>query len=133
MIPAFRPDGTLPPGIHSATLDDVFAVYLPRNQQRQILNDSLRQAVIELRALDQAIMIYVDGSYITSKAEANDVDLLIITSRFSALAIVTYLDQVCPVEVVSLDINVEQGIPNIVFDVFTTTRRGQDKGIILLI
>jgi len=132
MIPAFRPDGTLPPGTHSATLDEVFTVYLPRNQQRQILNDSLRQAVIALRALDPAIMIYVDGGYITSKAEPNDVDLLIITNRFSTLAIVTYLDQVCPVEAVSLDINVEQGIPNVVFDVFTTTRRGQDKGIILL-
>ena len=132
MIPDFRPDGTLPPGIHSVTLNDLLAAYPPVNQQRQILNDSLQRAVMELRTLDPSIVIYVDGSYITRKAEPNDVDLLIISARFSALAIVTYLDQVCPVEAVSLDVNVEQSVPNIVFDLFTTTRRGQDKGIILL-
>ena len=133
MVPAFRPDGTLPTGIHPVTLDDLLAAYPPVNQQRQILNDSLRRAVMELHTLDPSLVIYVDGSYITRKAEPNDVDLLITSTRFSALAVVTYLDHVCPVEAVSLDVNVEQSVPNIVFDLFTTTRRGQGKGIILLI
>lgn len=81
MIPTLRSDGTLPPGVHVATIDDVLAAYPPANQQRQILNDSLRCAVEELQKLDASLVIYVDGSYVTNKAEPNDVDLLIVSPR----------------------------------------------------
>jgi hypothetical protein len=43
------------------------------------------------------------------------------------------LDQMCPVEAISLDVNVEPQMPNRLFDLFTTTRRGQDKGIIQIV
>lgn len=136
MIPKRRPDGTLPPGIYRATITEILAAYLPVNQQRQILNDSLKRVVEELRKLDPSLVIFVDGSYVTSyvtqKAEPNDVDLLIVTTRFSARRIIGYLDQICPVKVVSMDITVEPALPNVVFDLFTETRRGRRKGIIQL-
>ncbi|HEY7975890.1 MAG TPA: hypothetical protein VID72_11135, partial [Ktedonobacterales bacterium] len=116
MIPALRTDGALPSGIHSATLDEIVAAYPAVNQQRQILNASLRRAVTELRALDAALLIYMDGSYATGKPEPNDVDLLLITARYSERQLITYLDRVCPVEAVSLDINVEPLIPNRIFE-----------------
>lgn len=124
-----RRDGTLPPGVHRATIDEVLAAYPPATQQRQILNDSLQRAVLELRALDASLTIYVDGSYVTDKLDPGDVDLLVVTARFSARTLVQHLDQVCPVEAVSLDVHVEPTMPNILFDLFTTTRAGQDKGI----
>ncbi len=132
-IPPVRRGGTLPPGVHRATIDEVLATYPPATQQRQILNDSLQRAVLELRALDASLTIYVDGSYVTDTLDPGDVDLLIVTARFSTRALVQHLDQVCPVEAVSLDVNVEPTMPNILFDLFTTTRTGQDKGIIELI
>lgn len=132
MIPKRRPDGTLPPGIYRATITEILAAYLPVNQQRQILNDSLKRVVEELRKLDPSLVIFVDGSYVTQKAEPNDVDLLIVTTRFSARRIIGYLDQICPVKVVSMDITVEPALPNVVFDLFTETRRGRRKGIIQL-
>ena len=133
MIPKRRRDGTLSPGVYQATIAEILAAYPAANQQRQILNDSLQRAVEELRRLDPSLVIFVDGSYVTQKAEPNDVDLLIVTTQLSARRILNYLDQVCPVEAVSLDITVEPVLPNVVFDLFTETRRGHSKGIIHLL
>ena len=133
MIPPLRADGTLPPGVHQATLDELLTAYPPINQQRQILNDSLARAVEALQSLDASLIIFVDGSYVTRKAEPNDVDLLIITAQHTEPQLTTYLDQVCPVEAVSLDVNVEPKQPNRLLTFFTTTRTGQDKGIIQII
>ncbi len=49
MIPRLRRDGTLPVGVHQATLHQIFAAYPPINEQRQLLNDSLWRVVRELR------------------------------------------------------------------------------------
>ncbi|HKS70933.1 MAG TPA: hypothetical protein VJQ45_10955 [Ktedonobacterales bacterium] len=129
MLPPLRPDGTLPPGIHSATLAELLAAHPPVNEQRQVLNDSVRRAVEELFRLDPLLVILVDGSYVTRKAEPNDVDILIISTRYTEPKLIAYLDQVCPVEAVSLDINVEPQIPNRLLDLFTLTHTGQAKGI----
>lgn len=133
MIPPQRSDGTLPPGIHQATLDELLAAYPPINEQRQILNDSLQRAVEELRKLDPSLIIYVDGSYVTSKAEPNDVDLLIKTDRYLETEIQEHLHQVCPVEAVSLDVNVEPTAQAYLLDFLTTDDYGRDKGILQII
>ncbi len=129
-LPSLRADGTLPPGAHQATLNEALAAYPAYNQQRQILNDSLQRVVEEVQRLDPTITIYVDGSYVTRKAEPNDVDLLLVTLTFTEEEIKRYLAQVCPVELVSLDITVESQLPSVIFDLFTESRRGQQKGII---
>jgi hypothetical protein len=132
LIPRLRPNGTLPPGMHTATIDELLAAFPARTQQRQIFNDSLRRAVEELRHLDPTLIIYVDGSYVTSKAEPNDIDLLIVTPTYVTQQILDYLDQVCPVEAVSLSIYVELLTPNIMLNFFTTMRSGQAQGIVEL-
>jgi Family of unknown function (DUF6932) len=132
MIPLLRSDGTLPPGTHSALLADVLAAYPARNQQRQLLNDSLTQVVEQLWKLDPTLTILVDGSYVTGKAEPNDIDLLIITMRYNELSLQQYLDRVCPVEAVSMHLYVEPQLPSALLDFFTTTRLGTAKGIIEL-
>ncbi len=130
MIPPLRSDGTLPPGTHRATLADVLNAYPAGNQQRQMLNDSLVQVLNQLWGLDSTFTIFVDGSYVTGKAEPNDIDLLIITMRYNELSLQQYLDRVCPVEAVSMHIYAEPRLPNAMLDFFTTTRLGTAKGII---
>jgi len=103
------------------------------NEQRQILNDSLQRAVEELRKLDPSLVIYVDGSYMTSKAEPNDVDLLIKTDRYLETELQQHLHQVCPVEAVSLDINVEPTTSPYLLDFLMTDDYGRAKGILQLI
>ena len=132
MIPQRRPDGTLPPGIYQATMGELLAEYPPINEQRQILNDSLRRAVEELRKLEPSLEIYVDGSYITSKAEPNDVDLLVKTDHYLETEVQWHLERVCPVEAVSLDINVESTNSNYLLDFLTTDDYGREKGILQL-
>jgi hypothetical protein len=130
VVPRFRRDGTLPSGVYQATVDEFLAPYPPVNQQRQVLNDSLRRVAEELRKLDPLLVIYIDGSYITSKDEPNDVDLLAVTAHHSTRALVNHLNRVCPVEAVSLDINAEPAMPNPIFDLFTETRTGKRQGIL---
>jgi hypothetical protein len=72
----------------------------------------------------------VDGSYVTGKAEPNDIDLLLISVRYNELSVQQYLDRVCPVEAVSAHLYVEPQLPSPMLDFFTTTRRGTAKGII---
>lgn len=133
VIPPQRANGTLPPGIFTTTIDELLAAYRPINEQRQILNDSLQRAVEELRKLDSTFVIFVDGSYITSKAEPNDVDLLIKTDRYLETEVQWYLERVCPVEVVSLDVNVEPTTSAYLLDFLTTDDYGQAKGILQLL
>ena len=114
-------------------MDELLTEYPPINEQRQILNDSLRRAVEELWKLDPSFDIYVDGSYVTSKAEPNDVDLLIQTDRYLETEVQWHLEQVCPVEVVSLDINVEPTTSDYLLDFLTTDDYGRAKGILQLL
>ena len=132
MIPSLRPDGTLPPGAHQASLPEVLATYPARNPQRQMLNDALTQVVEQLWRLDPTLTIFVDGSYVTGKAEPNDIDLLIITMRYNELSLQQYLDQACPVEAVSVHLYAEPRLPCTMLDFFTATRLGTAKGIIEL-
>ncbi len=97
-----------------------------------MLNDALTQVIEQLLRLDPTLTIFVDGSYVTAKAEPNDIDLLIITMRYNELSLQQYLDQVCPVEAVSVHIYVEPQLPSAMLDFFTTTRLGTAKGIIAL-
>lgn len=133
MIPHQRPDGTLPPGIYQVTIDELLTAYPPINEQRQVLNDSLLRAVKELRRLAPSFAIYVDGSYVTSKAEPNDVDLLIKTDRYLETEVQQHLERVCPVEAISLDINVEPTTSAYLLDFLMTDDYGRAKGILQII
>ena len=132
MIPRLRSDGTLPPGAHQVSLADVLIAFPARNQQRQMLNDALTRVVEQLWQLDFTLTILVDGSYVTGKAEPNDIDLLIITRRYNELSLRRYLEHACPVEAVSVHLYVEPRMPSALLDFFTTTRIGTPKGIIAL-
>jgi hypothetical protein len=130
MLPPLRSDGTLPPGTHDATLDELLAAYPAPNPQRQMLNDSLRVVIEQLWTLDAALVVLVDGSYVTAKAEPNDIDLLIISATYNELSLQQHLDQVCPVEAVSVHLYAEPQLPSALLTFFTTSRLGRPKGIV---
>ena len=77
MIPDFNELGNLPPGIFNVSLDDVIQRFrVPRSIRRKDLTVNL---VSFIRFVEQfAIIVYVDGSYITSKLSPDDIDLLVI-------------------------------------------------------
>lgn len=77
-VPPVRADGTLPPGIHRATLDEVFAAYPPVSQQRQLLNQELNKLVAFCKSKAAVIELIIDGSYVTSKNEPEDIDAVLL-------------------------------------------------------
>ena len=72
MIPPFQPDGNLPPGIHTATWEEVVARF-GGNPQRNRLLDGLRRAIDNLQSAG-CRRLYLNGSFTTSKPDPDDYD-----------------------------------------------------------
>ena len=76
MIPDFRDDGYLPEGLHVATEAEVTFRFGTATRQRQRLALRLRRWV-GLARIVNAKRFFVDGSFVTSKPEPNDLDAVI--------------------------------------------------------
>lgn len=73
MIPIFNKFGTLPPGIHEATLDEIESRFVT-NYKRKDLYEHLLILIDDLKKIGCRI-IYIDGSFITKKILPHDVDI----------------------------------------------------------
>ena len=76
MIPEFRDDGYLPEGVHVASEADVTFRFGTDTSKRRRLALRLRRW-IELSRAISAKRLFVDGSFVTSKPEPNDVDAVV--------------------------------------------------------
>ncbi len=76
MIPDFRDDGYLPEGLHLATSAEMTFRFGTTTPRRRRLALRLRRW-IELSRAVAAKRLFVDGSFVTAKAEPNDVDAVV--------------------------------------------------------
>ncbi|HEY4780470.1 MAG TPA: hypothetical protein VIH54_01550 [Chthoniobacterales bacterium] len=78
-IPQLDKFGLLPAGIYDCTLDEIAARFAAGSAEhpRAALREGLEGYVILLKGLGFFKYIFVDGSYVTSKPEPNDVDVLV--------------------------------------------------------
>ena len=76
MIPDFRDDGYLPEGVHLATEAEVTFRFGASTQQRQQLALRLRRWLVLARVVC-ADRFFVDGSFVTSKPQPEDVDAVV--------------------------------------------------------
>lgn len=78
-IPALDAHGLLPVGLHDCTIDEVEERFgqFTRSDRRVALMKQLRAYCGELRRVVQASFLVVDGSFVTSKDEPGDVDILL--------------------------------------------------------
>jgi hypothetical protein len=84
-IPCFRDDGYLPEGIHRGTEAEVTFRFGTGSRQRKRLIVRLRRW-IELGRAVGAQRLLVDGSFVTSKGEPEDIDaVMLVPASFSAL------------------------------------------------
>jgi hypothetical protein len=72
VIPKFTADGLLPRGIHPATLEEVQERF-GGNERRDKLLTGLFEALRLLRAAG-CRRVYINGSFVTSKEQPNDID-----------------------------------------------------------
>src|ERR1043165_7078866 len=73
MIPAFVSEGFLPPGIHSADINE-FKTRFGYSIWRDQLFNSLVKLINDLKIID-CKALYVDGSYTTNKRLPGDIDV----------------------------------------------------------
>jgi hypothetical protein len=80
MLPDFTEDGLLPKGIHRATFEEFSNryMYFDRSDQRYRLFDKLRELYSEAKRSGVVKRILVGGSFVTSKAEPNDFDCILV-------------------------------------------------------
>jgi hypothetical protein len=76
-LPDFREDGYLPNGLFPATEAEVTFRFGTQSGRRQRLVLRLRQWISLARAVS-ASRLLVDGSFVTSKPEPNDVDSVVL-------------------------------------------------------
>lgn len=72
MIPHFQVNGNLPPGIHLASFEEVYARYGTNGYRKQLLG-GMYEAFHALK-IAGCDVVYLDGSFVTTKKYPNDYD-----------------------------------------------------------
>jgi hypothetical protein len=74
--------GLLPPGIHDLSLDQIDALFggFQLSERRMNLVKRLRDMVAQLGGLSFARHLIVDGSFVTSKPEPSDIDMVFVVA-----------------------------------------------------
>ncbi len=76
----FNADGVIPAGIHNCALNDFYSFFVegfPASQKRRPIYDALINYLRSLSNRYTPYEIWIDGSYVTSKINPNDVDLVV--------------------------------------------------------
>lgn len=81
-IPAFTPQGLLPPGVHECTADEVRSRFgtLQGSDRRPRLFDKLEQFLNDARRSGLVVAAIIDGSFVTATPDPNDVDLVLLVN-----------------------------------------------------
>jgi hypothetical protein len=77
MIPPFQDNGYLPPGVHTATLDEIETRFAHESELRQVQMESLRW-LVDLAIRAGVVQLVVNGSFVTDVPESNDVDCVLL-------------------------------------------------------
>lgn len=77
-LPAFDGRGDLPAGVHRATLAEVIARFGQGTSQRELVTARLVHIYELTRATGKLLHFVIFGSYVTTKPEPNDVDIVLI-------------------------------------------------------
>lgn len=77
MIPPFDDSGNLPPGVHSASLNDIEARFGRDSELRRVEMESVRW-MVDLARRAGATRIVLNGSFVTDIMEPNDVDCILL-------------------------------------------------------
>lgn len=77
-LPNLNDAGELPEGLHQATIDEVIAQFGRGTSQQEIMSARLRRIHQLAKDTNHLQRLIIFGSYITSKPEPNDIDLVLI-------------------------------------------------------
>jgi hypothetical protein len=79
-IPNLNEQGLLPPGIYDCSLEEIgerFGTF-QSTDRRSRLYERLQEYLTQVRSSNLALAVIVNGSFVTSKADPNDIDLILV-------------------------------------------------------
>ena|SRR5688572_23919137 len=79
-LPDFDNVGDLPEGVHQATIDEIRARFGSGTPQRQAVTACLLRIYHLVAATGKLDRVIIFGSYITTKPDPNDVDVVLVMS-----------------------------------------------------
>lgn len=88
-LPAFNDDGDLPPGVYRASLSEVLDRFGQGTTERRIVAGRLDRIYQLATSTGQLARFVVFGSFVTTKAEPGDVDIVLLMEDAFDLASVT--------------------------------------------
>lgn len=88
-LPPFNETGDLPPGVHRATLPQILERFSVGTIQRQAVADRLIRIHQLAASTGQLARFVIFGSFVTAKAEPNDVDIVLLMEDTFELSAVT--------------------------------------------
>jgi hypothetical protein len=88
-LPGFNEEGDLPPGVYRATLPEVLERFGQGSVQRRAVADRLKRVYELVSSTGQLARFVVFGSFVTAKADPNDVDIILLMEDTFDLASVT--------------------------------------------
>jgi hypothetical protein len=79
-VPSLDQHGLLSPGVHDCTLDEIRDRFgsFQTSDQRAKLFQKLVAFVVEAQMARFARCLLIDGSFVTAKANPNDIDLVLV-------------------------------------------------------
>jgi hypothetical protein len=79
-IPALNEHGLLPEGIHDCTLAEIEARFgrFQHSDRRPSLWRIFKQFADEIAKVGVVTSVLIDGSFVTAKADPNDIDLILV-------------------------------------------------------
>ncbi len=135
MIPDFDANGNLPPGTHTAQIDEVLNRFsAPGYGARLRLSEKLKD-FFEL-ARKFAVAIYLDGSYITTKLSPNDIDIALVlptdfdTTSMDASRLISIRRNVKELDVFPFNLRSDENRLHRHLEFWSKDRNGNPKGII---
>lgn len=78
MLPRLTRQGVLPPGVHRAALPEVLVRFGGGSRRRVRLAQRLQQILSLAQRGGRLCRVLLWGSYVTAKAEPNDVDVMLV-------------------------------------------------------
>lgn len=79
-FPPLNEDGLLPPGIHDCSLQELgerFGTF-HSTDRRPRLYEKLQEYLTQVRSTGLVVAVIVDGSFVTSKPDPGDIDLILV-------------------------------------------------------
>ena len=79
-FPNLNEQGLLPPGIYDCSLEEIGECFgtFQSTDRRPRLYEKLQMFLQQVRSTNLVIAVIVDGSFVTSKADPNDIDLILV-------------------------------------------------------